>query len=377
MHQACAIYDPGLLLPGDEGPVARSDAGCAHASYPDRPAQDDQSSLTVEVVLAIQSIDLGLGSDAGTELAPYGFDLDRVCTCPGPPSCIQEQGAPQTCDDDAGRDHAGLELFRELNALAPSSTEQTNQGLRAGQYGLLFDIQNYNDTANDKQVSVAVYASNGSSGVEDGGMPQPSHDGTDHWTLDPTYVVGGSRLAGSSCERNQGACKPIFFDDNAYIKDHVLVARIEFPFSFGTRTFLGGVVMSLKGSVVVGKLERVPLAGGGQSYGITNGTIAGRWPTRQLLSTLAAVPDYLSNARPFLCGDDFSYMYFKYRACQVADITSNPTLDNTNAPCDAVSMGFRFSAEPAHLGEVYGVPPPPAGCMTDGGLPFSDTCFGQ
>jgi hypothetical protein len=222
VYQACAIYDPGLLLPGDAGVGAAPDAACAHAYYPDRPAQDDPSMLTVEVVLAVQSIDLGVSPDAGIALPAYGFDLDHVCTCPGPPSCVQAQGAPETCDDDAGR-------------------QQTNQGLQAGQYGLIFDIQNYNGTANDKQVSASVYASNGISGIEDGGMPQPNHDGTDIWTVDPTYVVGGSMLGGSSC--NQGGCKPIFSDETAYVNDSVLVARIEFPVSFGTKSFVGGAVM--------------------------------------------------------------------------------------------------------------------------------------
>jgi hypothetical protein len=375
-YQACAIYDPTLLLPGDAGPGAALDAACAHAYYPDRPAQDDPSTLTVEVVLAVQSIDLGVSPDAGTGLAPYGFDLDHVCTCPGPPSCVQEQGAPLTCDDDMGRDHAGLELFRELGSLAPAGSQQTNQGLQAGQYGLIFDIQNYNGKPNDKQVSVSVYASNGISGVEDGGASQPSHDGTDRWTLDPTYIIGGSKLDGSTCDQN--VCKAIYFDDTAYIKDNVLVARIDFPVSFGTKSFLGGAVMNLKGSVIVGTLEQVAVAGGGSSYRITEGTIAGRWPTRLLLQTLAAIPDNVSNTSPYLCGpDSFGYLYLRYRACQVADITSNPMLDNTNAPCDAVSMGFRFAAEPAHLGEVYGIPPPPAGCTTEGGLPFTDSCFAQ
>jgi hypothetical protein len=375
-YQACAIYDPGLLLPGDAGADAAPNAACAHAYYPDRPAREDPSMLTVEVVLAVQSIDLGVSPDAGVALAPYGFDLDHVCTCPGPPSCVQAQGAPETCDDDAGRDHAALELFRELGALAPAGSQQTNQGLQAGQYGLIFDIQNYNGTANDKQVSASVYASNGISGIEDGGMPQPNHDGTDIWTVDPTYVIGGSMLAGSNC--NQGGCKPILSDDNAYVNDSVLVARIDFPVSFGTKSFLGGAVMNLKGSVIVGRLEPVALTGGGTSYRIRDGTIAGRWPTRLLLQTLAAIPDNLSNTSRYLCGNDsFGYQYLRYRACQVADITSNPMLDNTNAPCDAVSMGFRFDANPAHLGEVYGVPSPPAGCTTDGGMPFTDSCFTQ
>src|SRR5258708_24140224 len=135
--------------------------------------------------------------------------------------------------------------------------------------------------------------------------------------------------------------------------------------------------MDLRGSVIVGTLSQVGVTGGGQSYNISLGTIAGRWPTSKFLQTLSAIPNNLTKMSQFLCGNDIGYQYLKYRVCQVADITSDITLDNTNAPCDAVSIGFRFTAEPARLGEVYGVPPAPAGCTSDGGLPFTDSCFAQ
>ncbi len=106
---------------------------------------------------------------------------------------------------------------------------------------------------------------------------------------------------------------------------------------------------------------------------MSDGTVAGRWPTSQLLSTLATIPDPLQPSS-FLCGDDLSYRLFKVRICQVADIVSNSDFDNTGAPCDAVSVGFQFSAEPARLGTVYAVPPAPAGCMSDASLPFTDQC---
>ncbi|HLK40155.1 MAG TPA: hypothetical protein VKU41_25545 [Polyangiaceae bacterium] len=374
-YQACAVYNPSLLLPEAGASDAGSDSACDHAYYPDRPAQDGPSQLNVEVVLAVQSIDFGLAPDAGMALAPYGFDLDHVCTCPGPPSCAQADGATETCDDQRGRDHAALELFRELGPLAPSGNGEVNTGFQAGQYGLLFHLRNYNGLANDKQVSVAVYASNGVSGIEDGGTPDPHHDGTDKWTIDPGYLVQGSKLVGMSCEPNQATCTPLYVDDNAYVANDVLVAKVDFPVSFGTSSFLGGAVMSLRGSVIVGTLSPMPIPGGGLSYRITEGTIAGRWPTSALLQTLAAIPDNVTGTAPYLCGNDLGYLLLKSAVCQIADITSDLTLDGTGAPCDAVSIGFRFDAEPARLGVVYGVPPAPAGCMTDGGFPFTDSCF--
>src|SRR6266852_4185949 len=44
-YQACAVYDPSLLVPGDAGVDAPPGASCVHAYYPDRPAMDDPSTL--------------------------------------------------------------------------------------------------------------------------------------------------------------------------------------------------------------------------------------------------------------------------------------------------------------------------------------------
>ncbi len=377
LHQACAVYDSSLLLPAADGGTEASTGTLAH--WPAPPAQDDPSTGDVEAVAVLDSIDLGVLPDGGANFAAYGYDLDSVQTCPGPPSCIQENGAPETCDDPGGRDHIGLELFRELGATTQEGNDQLNQGLKAGQYGLIFDLRHYNGQANDTQVSASVYVSNGIVGAEDGGSAVPAHNGTDRWTLDPGSLSNGSSLIGTSCDNENSVCQALFHDDNAYVTDHVLVAALDFPLSFGVKSFLGGAVMQLKGAHIVGTLQTVSVSGGGYGFAITDGTIAGRWPTSQLLSTLATIPDSQLPVGSYLCGDDPVYKYVKWRACQVADIAQLPEHDNRpGVHCDAVSMGLRFEAEPAHLGTVFGVPPPPSGCTTDGGpgivLPFSDQC---
>jgi hypothetical protein len=378
-YQACAIYDSSLLLPAADG--GAEGGTCNPVRWPDRPAAtaDDGSAQDYEAVAVLSSIDLGLQASASTDassprpLPPYGFDLDNTCTChPGPPSCVQEKGAPETCDDDGGLDHIGLELFSELGSAAQQGNDQLNQGLQAGQYGLIIDLRHYNGQANDSSVSASVYVSNGVLGVEDGGSATPAHDGTDRWTLDPGSLASGSSLIGTNCDNENSVCQPVFHDDNAYVSNNVLVAAIDFPLSFGVKSFMGGAVMQLKGAHIVGTLTTVRVNGGGLGFAITDGTIAGRWPTSQLLSTLATIPSQLPGA--YLCGSDPVYAYVKWRACQVADITSNPGADNTGAHCDAVSMGLRFEAEPAHLGTVFGAPQAPSGCKTDAGLPFTDNC---
>ena len=392
VYQSCALYDSSLLLPAaDAGADGGAEAGpCNPARWPSRPAKNDPSSTpNIEAVAALQSIDIGLGSsgDAGTDggLPPYGFDLDGVCTCPGPPSCIQEQGAPETCDDSVGRDNANLEIFQQFGSVALNSASQLNQGLQSGQYGLVFRLTNYNNQPNDTQVTASLYVSNGVGVGADGGTVSPTHNGTDPWTIDPGSLANGAQLVGTDCGGDNPACVPVFTDVNAYVAGGVLVAQLttDFPLSFGTKSVLGGAVMRLKDMLIVGTLQPKGIVGGGFGFAINDGTIAGRWPTSYLLSTLASMPD---NNVPlplgpdsYLCGQDKNYQILKWAACQIADIASNPAADNTNAHCDAISVGLRFTAEPARLGAVLAVPTPPAGCTTDAGaglpaIPWSDQC---
>jgi hypothetical protein len=372
-YQACSIYNSTLLVAdgGSEG-----DAGfvCHHAVWPPKPAHDDEGGLGpgLKVIAALQSIDIGVGGasgDGGGPLPPYGFDLDGVCTCPGPPSCLQPPGARESCDDDAGRDHIGIQLFRQLGSVAATGNVQINLGLKAGQYGLLISVDNYNGTANDTSVSVSVYVSNGVSGVQDGGMPQPQHDGTDRWTIDPGSLISPPP-DGFNCDNPNSACSARYTDPYAYVANYVMVAVLDFPLSFGVRSFLGGAVMDLKSAYLVGTLTPYFFSSGGQSYQLTNGTIAGRWPTQRLLSNLATIPVPDGG---FLCGNS-AYDLLKGYVCQVADITSSPRSDIMGAPCDAVSMALPFSADPARLGEVYTVPRAPSGCQGVGGVLFADQC---
>ncbi|HEX3770275.1 MAG TPA: hypothetical protein VHV30_05400, partial [Polyangiaceae bacterium] len=113
-YQACAVYDTSLLLPGDGGAEAEASVdpnACQHVSPPARPDSSSDTDAGITLIAAFRTIDIGLDSDAS---APYGYDLDNVCTCPGPGSCVQPNGT-KTCDDDAGgrtgRDNFSIQLF--------------------------------------------------------------------------------------------------------------------------------------------------------------------------------------------------------------------------------------------------------------------------
>jgi hypothetical protein len=369
-YQGCTVYDSSLIGSPDGTSPAGDDAGvpfCMHAYPPDRPIADDADDTTsVQLVAAFNSIDIGVEGGAYAAIPPFGFDLDHTCTCPGPPSCAPRKGAQrgQNCDDEAGRDNIDIQLFRLLQGAAAAGTIQIDQGLTAGQYSVLLEISNYNGKANDPSVTVKYFVSNGLNRDADGGIPVPKFDGTDRWTIDPSSLQG------------QG-----FYADNAYVANFNLVANmaVPIPIAFGARSFLGGATMELAGAVIVGQLELRPIGDSSSDLGVAllGGTIAGRWPTSQLLSTLANIPQ----EGGFLCGTDPSaylqgvYGLFKRIACLAADITTVQSLDNNSplAPCDAISVGMQFTAVPALLGDTLGVPPPPAGCQ-NGDASWSDQC---
>jgi hypothetical protein len=338
----------------------------------------------------MQSVDVGANPDAGpildssVPLPPIGFDLDKDCTCctslsaacPTGGSCLQQQ-ENVVCDDNAGRDHVALNIFR----VVPNASATANAGMQAGQFSILLQISGYNGTLNDTNVAVALYVSNGLNGVQDGGAVMLIHDGTDQWTVDSHYLqttgVGGTPADGISCS-GTGACQPLFVDNGAWVTNGVLVAQpsATLPLTFGYRANIGGALMKLNDAIVSGTLQAVTLDGGQRAWKIVNGSISGRWPSAQLLGNLATLPNPDVDGS-YLCGTDSklagSYQVVKTYICSQQDIMSSEGLDNTMATCDALSMSFGFTAEPALLGVVYTVNPPPSGCI-DAGMLWSDKC---
>jgi hypothetical protein len=367
----CNVYGPSLLLP------APPDAGTASslAMVPPRTGKNDPSMTDSAIlIVAMQSIDLGIGTPSHPiydgSLPALGWNLDGVDTCPGAPSCNQAQGTKENCDDDAGRDHTGLELFRELGATAQTGLATANQALQSGQYGVVIEMTQYNGQLNDSQVSVAVYASSGVPDL-DGGL---ANNGTDKWTIDPRYLNQGQSLIGEDCGNAQSLCTPVFTTDEAYVVSGTLVAPFQdLQITFGGRADIGGAVMDLSDAIIVAPLIPFDFPNGGSSWTVDGGTVAGRWGSAKLLGNMATIPDPTSDSGAFLCGsNDLAYQYLKTYICALQDITSNGN-DNVGAPCDAISMAFGFTAGPAQLGIVTALPATPAGCDA-GNIPFSDMC---
>lgn len=351
----CALYDSSLLV--DPLPdVVTADAGadvdadpCDHAEPPARPTADDPSDAGDEdYVVAVAAIDFNIGGDAGV----VGYDLDHTCTCPGPESCVAQGGAKSHCDDARGRDNSGGALIQQFSALtsALDATKlDTNIGL--GLYTMVLRIRGYNGRPNDGQVAVAVFSSNGTVPLDDGGAnPPPQHDGNDQWGIDPASLVGTPPPYVAVNE-----------DEAAYVSNGVLVAAVAFPFTIGSS--FGANFLRLDGAYLVGALTK-----SGTGYALA-GVITGRWDTRNLLTGMQGVKDPF-NAGQFLCGTDATYLAFKSAICGGSDIARLASSDNTGAPCDALSLAVGFSGEPAQLGGVLAAGAKPTPC----GATYTDQC---
>ena len=360
---SCAVYDPSLLLPGDAGTdVTEPDAGpeaasCALAKYPERPAKDDDAGANVpDIVLAVQRFEFAPSGDGGVA---RGFDLDERCTCPGGGSCVPLKGAPTICDDDAGRDNSAAQLLDTFTKVASAfSPQKLNQKLQNGEFGLVVRVRNYNGTANDTSVETALFISNGTTSATDGGPPiTPKFDGNDSWTIDPRSLLGG--VAPPYIPQ------PNTTDTAAYVRDGVFVASLAAAdLEFNAGTGLGSLRVNMTGVVVTGKL--VPDGAGG--YRVDDGVLAGRWPSQKFLTSLAPIKDPITS--DFLCGDASTYGSLKALICKNLDITSFPQNDNTNAPCDALSIALGFVARTAKLGPVMAGVAPLQPC----GAQWTDEC---
>ena len=213
-----------------------------HAFFPSQPQieggdNQDAAMITYTFVDALSSIDLGLGDGGALDgaLPPLGWDLDGVITCPGNPSCVQRVDTKVNCDDSEGRDHTGLELFRQLGPIAVAGIGAANHGMQIGEFGLIIQVKGYTGQPNAANLTVSIFASSGVLGTGDGGV-QLNHDGNDKWTVDPRYLKGVP-ATGVDCGGSGIECVAVYASTSAYVSHGALVAAFpsDVPITFGGR----------------------------------------------------------------------------------------------------------------------------------------------
>jgi hypothetical protein len=124
------------------------------------------------------------------------------------------------------------------------------------------------------------------------------------------------------------------------------------------------ITIQLSAGVLTGTLVQE-----GAVWGIQHGVIAARWALGDVFKALST---YRDNKGAPICTGQTTYNYAKSVICSDADILVDGTQPKS-APCDALSIGLGFTADPALLGEVSDAGSITDGCA-DGSDPASDSC---
>lgn len=346
--QGCVLPTFEVGTPPSDGGanvvVVEAGSGACGKSYPDPPAGADDP-LNQEVVVAIHSIDLGEGSTS-----PPGYDLDRQCSCinDAGPTCVS---ILQQCDAPDGVDNSVSRLMNLLSlALGGASFGSSYFSTKAndGAWTLLIRVRGYNGLPDDPSVDVALFPSQGM----DGG-PAPTWDGADAWPVMATSVVQGNLEA------------PVYHAAGAYVSGGVLVAALP----SAAITFAGSserLSMIISGGVLTGKLQAF-----GSTFRIREGVIAGRWAEHDAFLSLSSYRDGFG--KPICTDSLIGYGNLKGAVCKGRDILKDAS-GAKSLPCDALSMGLGFDADPALLGAVKAPVAPTPGCDPPDTDPANDSC---
>jgi hypothetical protein len=191
----------------------------------------------------------------------------------------------------------------------------------------LFEITGYNELASDSDVGVAAYIATRVTNPDEP-PEEPTWSGDDEWYPFADTV--------DSSAGTVPRAKYVAYE--AYVtsvgNDAWLVARFH--------RFQVGPVVALHG-IVTAKV--VPIAGGG--YVLAEGQVGGRLPIGDVIAGL----EYMNPAGDPICTNTSKFDDFVAAVCLFADISASG-VDDGSAPCDAISIGARFTTKPVRLGPV-------------------------
>ena len=196
----------------EEPPLVIPDT-CAHTQPPPAPATDDDptASLGGELGLyfALRKVNLVQPQDA----PPDGYDLDGVCTCTtgagsrygGISSCVA--GDASVCDLTGGVDNRFSDILQGSAALLDvDKSANINSQIERGEPNTLIVITKYNGLADDKDVGIGLFTTEGlvlgelaercpTSTPTPDGFYFPGWCGKDPWSVSKDSVnIAGSRF---------------------------------------------------------------------------------------------------------------------------------------------------------------------------------------
>ncbi|CAN5918790.1 hypothetical protein BH11MYX4_BH11MYX4_04230 [soil metagenome] len=291
---------------------------------PDRPSAA-KGAQGGEIVGAMSELRFIPAQDG----APLGFDLDKLCTCPGKRACTNASAADQQCDvPNTGIDNAGGLI---LSVLFPAQLNAQLQGsLRAGVNGLVVRVLGWDGTPDDADVKVSLYNVVGLKGSDDGGA-LARFDGNDELIVDDSSLLTTADLGSK------------YFDTSAYVAGGVLVAAFDFDFRLAVPNLIdaaappSAVEVPLRTARLVGKIERVGAAG----LRMGDAQLVGRLPADRIFTQLSRIG---------LCQNSPDFAKIKGSTCASLDLPTSPSQDGRNVACDALSFAIGLKISPARLG---------------------------
>jgi hypothetical protein len=346
-----SVVDASVAADVDASSAVGADAmTCNHAEPPAAPLDVEGGVGDLDLTFAANSLDLGVRFDGG-DPPLVGYDLDGLCTCPDDPSCAPVDPDDMHCDQPGGRDTAINGVFETFAVLSGGTFDPTaySAQVQAGTNGLLVRVQNYDGSPNDTHVAVSVYLSTGTV-APDGGVAVPRWDGTDMWALDSESVV--TNAGGTSAF-------PVHFDVDAYVANHVLVAKTDFPILLYAGPATGTAILDGTDMVLTATLTALDEGG----YALADGMIAGRVPVARVPLGMSGV---ISGDAGFICPGSSEYDALKLDVCRAADLPSAVGAVDAAATCDALGFGIAFAAVEASMGPIATRTPSGSPCADAG-----------
>jgi hypothetical protein len=334
----------------DDPPDASADAS------PDAPAA---------VLVAVKTLDLGI--DAG-EAIP-GFNLDRTCSVDVTTSSCTTGVDEVTFDKyakdhgDRGLDNTGYGLIQYLGSLGDAfKPSSVNDRLLSGEFGILVRITNWNGASDDDDVFVEAFPAVGIVVQGDAGT-KPQITSSDQWIRDVRFQVA------------PGLDASILKSNKAYVTGNKLVASFA-DFTLPITVPDDPKKLDIRAREVWLEGDLVTDASGTR---IANATLGGRWKTADFLGEVRLIylKSTLGVSMQYLCemgAPAFIYATVKKEACSGRDIRSASREDDTNVPCDALSVGLRLDTYAVDKAGPF-LPGPAFGprCQ-DAGVPEGDDC---
>lgn len=326
-----------------------------------RPPGNESPGDTVEITVVLKEVDFGDGGPDGgvPRYGEQGFDLDGVCTVPGPSSCTPQPWIGEvTNDGPRGQDNAIGRLLQVQKAefgVQAAGTAVDNDAVARGADAptAVLRLKNFGGLSEDERVEVDWFVPAPLEASADGGLEAPAFDASDAWPILSTTVADATaKSAGETVSKDR--------DDSAYVTRNRLVAHFDH------------VVIPLRNSyfdtydvVLTGELRRDITT---KVWSIENGTFAGHAHVDDLLAVIPEIAHRIFGAT--LCTDNtLNYAPVKRYICSSADMPAS----RAGGACTETSFGIGFTTAPASLGALV-LPPPPIEVCLPTTSPANDSC---